>query len=345
MLIHAGVRRFYNQRFFGATLFSFMARYFLRFLVLFSLMFVAFIAGAQTYPVKPIRIIIPFPPGNTLDVMARFIAPKLTERLGQNVIVDNRVGGTGQLGMEVGARAPADGYTITAGQGGNMVVMPHTFKKIPYDPLRDYALIAVSTTNFLGMVVHPSVPFKTVPDLIGFARANPYRVSFGSNGDGAFTHLAVESLRTMAGFTYTHIPYKGSGQLTTELLGGHIDAAMAGITGLAPSVRSGKLRLLAITSATRQASFEGVPTVAESVPGYESGGWFGFVAPAATPREIVVLLNQEINRAMSQPDVKEKLNAAGLIVLNESPEYFAALLRKDYAKYAKLVRDIKFQPQ
>ena len=226
-----------------------------------------------------------------------------------------------------------------------MVVMPHTFKKIPYDPLRDYALIAVSTTNFLGMVVHPSVPFKTVPDLIGFARAHPYRVSFGSNGDGAFTHLAVESLRTMAGFTYTHIPYKGSGQLTTELLGGHIDAAMAGITGLAPSVRSGKLRLLAITSATRQASFEGVPTVAESVPGYESGGWFGFVAPAATPREIVVLLNQEINRAMSQPDVKEKLNAAGLIVLNESPEYFAALLRKDYAKYAKLVRDIKFQPQ
>ena len=156
-----------------------MARYFMRFLSLLGLVFAVFSASAQTYPVKPIRIIITLPPGNTLDVMARFIAPKLTERLGQNVIVDNRVGGTGQLGMEVGARAPADGYTIAAGQGCNMVVMPHTFKKIPYDPLRDYALIAVSTTNFLGMVVHPSVPFKTVPDLIGFARANPYRVSFG----------------------------------------------------------------------------------------------------------------------------------------------------------------------
>jgi len=309
------------------------------------LLLTALAAHAQSYPAKPIRIIIPFPPGNTLDVMSRLIAPKLTERLGQNVIVENRVGGTGQLGMEVGARAAPDGYTITAGQAGNMAVMPHTFKRIPYDPLRDYALIAVSTTNFLGMVVHPSVPFRTMRDLISFAKANPGKVSFGSNGDGAFTHLAVESLRTMAGFSYTHIPYKGSGQLTTDLLGGHIDAAMAGITGLAPAVRSGKLRLLAITSATRQPTFEGVPTVAETVPGYESGGWFGYLAPVATPREIVVLLNQEINRAMALPDVKEKLNTAGLIVLNESPEYFATLLKSDHAKYGKLVRDIKFQPQ
>ena len=314
-------------------------------LLALSLLLTTFAAAAQTYPSKPIRIVIPFPPGNTVDVMSRLIAPKLTERLGQNVIVDNRVGGNGQIAMEYGARAAPDGYTITAGQGGNMVVMPHTYKKIPYDPLRDYALIAVSTTNFLGMVVHPSVPFRSVRDLINYARANPQRVSFGSNGDGAFTHLAVESLRLMAGFTYTHIPYKGSAQLTTDLLGGHIDAAMAGITGLAPMVHSGKLRLLAISSLKRQASFEGVPTIAETVPGYESGGWFGYVAPAGTPRDIVLLLNQEINRAISLPDVKEKLNAAGLIVLNETPEYFATLLKSDYTKYARLVRDIKFEPQ
>jgi len=314
-------------------------------LLALGLLLTACAATAQTYPSKPIRIVIPFPPGNTVDVMSRLIAPKLTERLGQNVIVDNRVGGNGQIGMEYGARAAPDGYTLTAGQGGSMVVMPHTYKKLSYDPLRDYALIAVSTTNFLGMVVHPSVPFKSARDLINYARANPHRVSFGSNGEGAFTHLAVESLRLMSGFTYTHVPYKGSAQLTTDLLGGHIDAAMAGITGLTPMVRSGKLRLLAISSAKRQASFEGVPTIAETVPGYESGGWFGYVAPAGTPRDIIVLLNQEINRAMALPDVKEKLNAAGLIVLNESPEYFATLLKNDYAKYAKLVRDIKFEPQ
>lgn len=302
-------------------------------------------AGAQTYPVKPIRFVIPFPPGNTMDIMARLIAPKLSERLGQNVIVDNRAGAAGQLGMELGARAAPDGYTVIAGQGGNMVVMPHTYKKLPYDVFRDFAPIALSTTNYLGLVVHPSVPFKTVKDLVAYAKANPNKITFGSNGEGGFPHMTIELLRTMAGFTYVHVPYKGSAQIATDLIGGHIDAAIDGITGLTPHVRSGKLRLLAITNTKRVPEFEGVPTIAESVPGYDSRGWFGFIAPAGTPRDIVVLLNQEINRAMSAPDVKDKLTSAGLFIVNESPEYFAAVLKSDYAKYGKLIREINFQPQ
>ena len=306
---------------------------------------IACAAAAQAYPAKPIRIIIPFPPGNTVDIMARLIGPKMTERLGQNVIVDNRAGASGQLGLELAAKAPPDGYTLVGGQGGNLVVMPHTYKKIPYDPIKDFAPIALSTTNFLGLVVHPSVPFRSVKDMIVYAKGNPGKLSFASNGEGGFPHMTIELFRVMGGFTYLHIPYKGSAQIATDLIGGHVDAAIDGITGLTPHVRSGRLRLLAITNPTRVPQFEGTPTIAESLPGYDSRGWFGFLAPVNTPREIVMLLNQEINRAMALPDVKEKLVSAGLIIVTEPPEFFAATIKSDFAKYGKLIRDIGFKPQ
>jgi tripartite-type tricarboxylate transporter receptor subunit TctC len=302
-------------------------------------------ADAQSYPLKPIRIIIPFPPGNTVDIMARLIGPKMTERLGQNVIVDNRAGAAGQLGLELAARAAPDGYTLVGGQGGNLVVQPHTYKKLPYDPLKDFAPIALSTTNYLGLVVHPGVPFKSVRELIAYAKNNPNKITFASNGEGGFPHMTIEMLRVMAGFTYVHVPYKGSAQIATDLIGGHVDAAIDGITGLAPHVRSGKLRLLGVTNPTRVTQFPDVPAIAETLPGYDSRGWFGFLASAGTPREVVVLLNQEINRVMVLPEVKEKLEAAGLIVVTEPPEFFAATLKSDFAKYGKLIRDIGFQPQ
>ena len=302
-------------------------------------------AAAQSYPSKPIRIIVPFPPGNTIDIMSRLIGPKIAERLGQNVIVDNRAGAAGQLGLELGAHAAPDGYTLIAGQGGNLVVMPHTYKKIPYDPLKDFVPIALSTTNFLALVVHPSVPFKGVKDLIAYAKANPGKLTFASNGEGGFPHMTIELFRVMGGFTYLHVPYKGSSQIATELIGGHVDAAIDGITGLTPHIRSGRLRLLAVTNPTRVAQFPDAPAIAETLPGYDSRGWFGYLAPAGTPREIVVLMNQEINRAIALPDVKDKLVSAGLIVVAESPEFFAATLKSDYAKYGKLIHDIGFQPQ
>lgn len=302
-------------------------------------------AASQTYPTHPIRIIIPFPPGNTVDIMARLIGPKITERLGQNFLVDNRAGASGQLGMELAAHAAPDGYTLVGGQGGNMVVMPHTFKKIPYDPLKDFEPIALSTTNYLGLVVHPGVPYKSMKELIAYAKANPGKVTFASNGEGGFPHMTIELLRVMAGFTYLHVPYKGSAQIATELIGGHVDAAIDGITGMTPHIKSGKLILLGVTNPTRVPQFPEVPAIAETVPGYDSRGWFGFLAPAGTPKEIVALLNREINRAIALPDVKEKLNAAGLIVVTEPPEFFAKTIKSDYDKYGKLIRDIGFKPQ
>jgi tripartite-type tricarboxylate transporter receptor subunit TctC len=300
---------------------------------------------AQSYPVRPIKVIIPFPPGNTMDIMTRLVGPKLTERLGQPIIAENRPGASGMLGMDLVAKAPADGYTLAAAQGGNMVVLPHTSKNIPYDPLKDFVPIAVSTTNYLGIVAGPSAPFQSMPEMIAYARANPGKLTVATNGEGGFPHLAFEQLRLMAGFSFTHVPYKGSSASTTDLMGGQVQTSIDGITPLAPLVKSGKLRLLAITNRARVPLWPDTPTVAETVPGYESGGWFGYVAPAGTPREIVLKLNEEINRAVQQPDVKEKLTGAGLIVVVESPEYFAELLKSDYAKYGKLTRDIGFQPQ
>jgi len=297
------------------------------------------------YPSKPVRIVIPFPPGNTTDIMSRLIAPKMAERLGQQVIVENRPGASGMLGLDYVAKSPADGYTIACVQGGNMVVLPHTSKNVPYDPLKDFAPIAVSTTNYLAIVANPGAPFKTIGEMVVYAKANPGKLTVATNGEGGFPHLAFEHLRTMGAFTYTHIPYKGSAAIATDIMGGQVQAGIDGITGMTPHIKSGRLRILATTNKTRPALWPDTPVAAEDVPGYESGGWFGYAAPAATPREIVLKLNAEINRAMREPDVSDKLVNAGLIIVGESPEYFGDLLRSDYAKYGKLVKDIGFVPQ
>jgi tripartite-type tricarboxylate transporter receptor subunit TctC len=269
----------------------------------------------------------------------------MSERMGQPVIVENRPGASGMLGMEFVARSAPDGYTIGVGQGGNLVVLPHTSKNIPYDALKDFLPIAVSTTNYLGIVANPGAPFKTLAEMIAFAKSNPDRLTVATNGEGGFPHLAFEHLRMMGGFGFTHIPYKGSSQIATDVMGGQVLAGIDGISGLAPHIRSGRLRLLAVTNKTRVGLWPDTPAASETVPGYESGGWFGYVAPAGTPREIVLRLNDEINRAVKLPDIAEKLVTAGLIVVAESPEYFGDIIRSDYAKYGKLVRDIGFQPQ
>jgi tripartite-type tricarboxylate transporter receptor subunit TctC len=300
---------------------------------------------AEPYPSKPIRIIIPFPPGSSLDTMSRLIAPKLTERLGQHIVVDNRAGAAGQLGLELAARAAPDGYTLAAGQGGNLVVQPHTYKKLPYDPFKDFAPVALSTTNFLGLVVNPGLPFKSLQDLVAHGKKNPGKLSFASNGEGGFPHMAIEMLRLQAGFTYLHVPYKGGTQIVMEIIGGRVDGTILGIASLTPFIRAGRVRLLAVTSPARVELFPDVPTIAETYPGYESGGWFGYLAPAKTPAKVVALLNQEINRAMTLPDVKDKLVALGLTVVAGTPESFARTLRSDYEKYGKLIRAIGLQPQ
>ena len=302
-------------------------------------------APAQSYPTKPIKIVIPFPPGNTMDIMTRLIGPKMSERLGQPIVAENRPGASGMLGLDFVAKAAPDGYTLAAGQGGNLVVLPHTSKNIPYDALKDFLPIAVSTTNYLGIVAYPEVPFKSIGEMISYAKANPGKLTVATNGEGGFPHLAFEHLRVMGSFTFTHVPYKGSAAIATDVIGGQVQVGIDGITGLTPHVRSGRLRLLAITNRTRVPLWPDTPAAAETVRGYESGGWFGYVAPAGTPRAIILKLNEEVNRAMKLPDVSDKLVTAGLIVVAESPEYFGEVIRGDYAKYGKLVRDIGFQPQ
>jgi len=302
-------------------------------------------ASAQGYPVKPIRVIVPFPPGDAADILARLIGPKLTERMGQPVIVENRPGASGQIGLEVLKNAPADGYTIGVGQGGNLVVAPHTYKKIPYDPLRDFVPIAILATNYLAVVANTQVPFKTAAEMVAWAKANPGKLSVATNGEGGFPHLAFEHLGVMGGFKFQHVPYKGASQIITDVIGGQVQVGIGAYTSLSPHVLSGRVQLIAVTNHVRVPNKPELPIFADAVPGYDSRGWFGYIAPAGTPREIVAKLNDEINRAMRTPEVSEKMVASGLIIVTEPPEFFGEVLRSDYGKYGKLVRDIGFQPQ
>ena len=245
----------------------------------------------------------------------------------------------------MGAHAPADGYTLVGGQSGTLIVQSHTFKKLPFNALKDFAPVAVSTTNYLAIAVNNGVPFKTLKEMVAYGKANPGKLSFASNGEGGFPHMTIEMLRLAGGFSYLHVPYKGSVQILTELMGNRVDSTILGISALAPSARAGRIRLLAVTSPTRAAHFPDVPAAAEVLPGFDSRGWFGYLAPAGVPPKTIALLNQEINRAMSAPDVREKIENLGMNVVAESAEYFAKLMNSEYQKYGKLIKDIGFQPQ
>ena len=302
-------------------------------------------AVAQSYPNKPVRVIIPYPPGEAADFIARVIGPALSERMGQQFVVENRAGASGQIGMEVLKNAPADGYTIGIGQGGNLVVAPHTYKKIPYDPLKDFTGVALNATNDMAVVAHPTAPFKSAAEMITWAKANPGKLTLASNGEGGYPHLAFELLASMAGFKFLHVPYKGATQIATDVISGQVLAGIGSYTGMSPQINSGRMRLIGITNNTRVPNARELPVFAEQVPGYDMRGWFGYVAPAGTPREIVQKLNAEINRAMQLPEVNAKLTGSGLIVVNESADYYTDFIKTEYAKYGKIVRDIGLQPQ
>ncbi|MBV8032951.1 MAG: tripartite tricarboxylate transporter substrate binding protein [Betaproteobacteria bacterium] len=316
-----------------------------RALAVLAFLVLAASVSAQNYPSRPVRLIVPFPPGETMDIMSRLIAPKVSERLGQQLIVDNRPGASGMLGLDLVAKAAPDGYTIGGGQAGNMAMLPHTSRNVAYHALRDFSPIALSTTNYLGIISSPQGPFATIQEMVAYAKLHPGALTVATNGEGGFPHLAFEYLRVLGGFTFTHVPYKGASAIVGDLAGGQVMAGITSIATAAPHAKSGRVRMIAVTNRTRVPLWPDVPAASEAVPGYESGGWFGYVAPAGTPHEIVVRLNEEINRAVRLPDVSEKLVNNGLTVVAESPEYFAEYLRNDYAKYGKLVKDIGFQPQ
>ena len=302
-------------------------------------------AHAQAYPAKSIRVVVPASPGDSCDTLTRLIGPKIAERIGQQLTIDNRPGAGGQLGLALVTQAAADGYTLACGQGGNMVIAPIAYQKVPYDTLKDFAPVAVLVSNFPALVVHPSVPFKNVRDLVTYAKANPGRLSFGSNGEGAFIHFSTELLRTRAGFTYLHVPYKSVQTIVTEIMGGRIDAVLTSFITLQPHVMAGRVRLLGIGRATRAPNYPDFPAISETLPGFQAGGWFGIIAPAGTPRDVVMLLNREINRALMLPDVRDKLTAFALEIHNETPEQFTTIIQRDIEKWGKLARDIGFKPR
>lgn len=312
-----------------------------------SVVLFAKFAFAQTgpYPNRPIKIVIPFPPGNTTDIITRLIAPKLQERLGQPIVVENKAGGSGTIGMDFVAKSKPDGYTIVASQGGNMVVLPHTSKSIPYNSISDFTSIALTTYNYQVITANNQAPFKTFAQMVDWAKANPGQLTVASNGEGGFPHLVFEHLAKTAGITFTHVPYKGSSQISTDLIGGQVMTSVDGVSGPSPHIRSGAIRLLAISNKTKVAEWPNTPTVSETVPGWTSNGWFAYSGPAGMPKDIVRKLNAEINRALNAPEIIEQLKPYGLEVVSESPEYFDKVLKEDYARYGKLVKDIGYTPR
>jgi tripartite-type tricarboxylate transporter receptor subunit TctC len=302
-------------------------------------------AQAQSYPTRPVRVIASVLPGDTCDTTVRMVTLKMGERLGQQFVVDNRVGASGMIGHELIAKAPPDGYTLGCGNGGSLAVLPHAFKSVPYDALKDFTPIALMTANFLALMVPANSPARTVGELIQQAKQSPGKLTFGSNGEGAFLHFATERFRSAAGFTYLHVPYKGFPQITGDLVAGRLDASFGSFTAVLPFMQGGRLRMLGIARDKRLPNHPDIPTLSETVPGYTSGGWFAIVGPAGIPRPIVTLLNREANAVQALPEIRDRFVAQGLDVFQETPEYFAKFLREDNERYGRIAKEIGLQKQ
>jgi tripartite-type tricarboxylate transporter receptor subunit TctC len=300
--------------------------------------FAAANAFAQAYPTKPIRLIVPFPPGGGNDVIARIVGQKLGERLGQTVIIDNRAGSNGIIGLQALAQAAPDGYTLGVGAAGPMAVNPSLYDKLPYDPLKDFAPITNMVNFPLMLVTHPSVPAKNVRELIALAKAKPRTIFYASPGSGNSGHLAGELFNSLAQVQTTHVPYKGQGPAVTDLLGGQVQMLYSSIPSILPFVQQGRLNGLAVGSATRLATLPNIPTIAETVPGYEAYSWVGMIAPANTPRDIVARLNREIVDILKQKDVEEQLNQQGAIPVGDSPEQFRSYIAAEIRKWGAVVK-------
>ena len=297
-------------------------------------------ANAQAYPSKPITIIVPFSAGGTTDILARVVGQALTAELGQSVIIDNRAGAGGNIGGQLAARSQADGYTLFMGTVGTHAINESLYKKMPFDPIKDFAPLSrvANVPNLL--VAHPSQPVKTVPEMIAYAKANPGKITFGSSGSGSSIHLSGELFKSMAKVDMVHIPYKGSAPAVNDLLGNQIAIMFDNMPSAIQHVRAGKLHAIAVTTAKRSPELPNVPTIAEAgVPGYEATSWFGLFAPAATPAPIVAKLNKAIVKVLGQADVKQKIADQGGEIVAETPAQFAAFIKAETVKWGKVVKD------
>jgi tripartite-type tricarboxylate transporter receptor subunit TctC len=299
------------------------------------------LSGAQSsYPTKPVRLVVPFPAGGTTDILARAAAQKLSESWGQQVIVDNRPGAGGNIGAELVAKAPPDGYTLLMGTVGTHAINASLYSKMPYDHVKDFApaILVAGVPNVL--VVNPSVPVNSVQELIAYAKANPGKLNFASSGSGTSIHLSGELFKSLTGVQMTHVPYKGSAQALTDLVGGQVQLMFDNLPSSLAFIKAGKLKALAVTSTTRAAALPDVPTMVEAgVPGFEASAWFGILAPAGTPREAIMRINTEIAKWLASPDAREKLSAQGAIAAGGSPEDFAKHIASETSKWARVVKE------
>jgi len=303
------------------------------------LLMAAALTHAQSFPVKPVRVITPFTAGSAIDTLARVVGQKLGDTWGQQVVIDNRIGANGIIGTEAAAKAPADGYTVYLGNISTLAVNPHLYLKLPYDALRDFAPVTLAATIPVVLVVHPSLPVKSVRELIALAKAHPGQLNYASGGTGSAQHLPMEMLRVETGINIVHVPYKGLGPAFSDVLGGQVPMMFTGVSNVVPYMKTGRLRVLAIGSPKRSATLPDVPTVAEAgVPGFDFDSWTGYLVPVGTPRELIVKLHADITRTLAAPEVRDKLVTLGFDLVGGTPEAFATLIRNDIARFGKLIK-------
>lgn len=301
---------------------------------------VALQAFAQSYPVKAVKMIVPFPAGGTTDILGRIVAQKLSERLGQPFIIDNRGGAGGNIGADVVAKSAPDGYTLLVGTVGTNAINASIYAKMPYDTVKDFVPIGLIAAVPNVLVVHPSVPARTVKELIDLLKSKPGEINFASSGNGTSIHLSGELFKTMAGVRMNHIPYKGSAPALTDLIGGQVQLMFDNLPSSMPHIKAGKLRALAVTSLKRSAARPDLPTIAEAaLPGFDASSWFALFAPAGTPKEIVGKLNSELNTILQLADVREKFAAQGAEPTEFTPEQFAAFTQAELTKWARVVKE------
>lgn len=295
-------------------------------------------AFAQGYPAKPVKIVVPYPPGGPTDIVARLVGQKLAEQTGQQFVVENRAGAGGNIGAEAVARAPADGYTLLVATTAH-AINPSLFKQLGYDLQKDFAPVSQLTAGPLVIVANPALPAKNVQELIALAKAKPGGLNYASSGNGQSTHLSAELFASMAGIKLNHVPYKGSAPALTDVIGGQADLMFDTMLSAMPQVKTGKLKALAVTSAARSSAAPDLPTVAESgLPGYEAIAWNGLLAPAGTPKDVVAKLNAELKRALEAPEVRDRFAAQGFGAAWGTPEQYASFIRSELAKWAKVVK-------
>ena len=305
-----------------------------------ALAFASGAIAAETYPGRPIKLIVPFPPGGGPDLIAREVATTVTTQQGWTIIIDNKPGSGGNIGMDAAAKAAPDGYTLVMGQTSNMAINPSLYAKLPYNPQKDLTPVGLVASAPLVIAVASNSPYKTLADLMNAAKANPDGINYASSGSGTVAHLATEQLQRIANVKLTHVPYKGAAQGVTDLIGGQIQMYISSVVTLSGHIRNGKMRALAVTSAKRSADLPNVPTVAEAgYKGFEAVTWFGIAAPAGVSKDAVGKLNAAFNKALETPDVRKKLTEQGADVLGGPSEQFAALVRDETVRWAKVVKE------